>query len=385
VRKFVHQDLKEWLARLLSRPDIERDVEKSLSENRVHSDGTWKDIWDGQVLRNLRGPDGHLFARPHGDDLHLVFSLGVDGFNPGGKRTGKNTGSVQGIYMICLNIPIERRYDPENMFLVGLIPGPNKPSLEEINHGIKPLVDDLLDCWDPGLFISCTAMRRHGRRVLAALIPLVCDILGARQTGGFSGVTSTLFCSFCYLTLDQIENFDMNSWKLRDGKTHRRHAQAWRDAKTPEERDAITREFGVRDSELLRLPYWDPITCTVLDSMHAFFLNSIPGHIRDIWGVSMTSISGDDGSIGPKPHPPLPYRHHVAAALRILHKGHGTDADIAKLSRTSKPVLWHLCFQFRLRRAGTAVMLSRTLLQWVSSDFRGDGFFEYLIMVCIVE
>jgi len=47
VRKFVHQDLKEWLARLLSRPDIEKEVEKSLSEKRVHSDGTWKDIWDG--------------------------------------------------------------------------------------------------------------------------------------------------------------------------------------------------------------------------------------------------------------------------------------------------------------------------------------------------
>ena len=176
--------------------------------------------------------------------------------------------------MTCLNIPNEWWYDPENMFLVGLIPGPDKPSLDEINHGIKPLVDDLLDCWDPGLFISHSAMRHHGRRVLAALIPLVCDILGARQTGGFSGVTSTLFCSFCYLTLDHIENFDMNSWKLRDGKTHRRHAQAWRDAKTPEERDAITREFGVRDSELLRLPYWDPITCTILDSMHTFFLNT---------------------------------------------------------------------------------------------------------------
>ena len=146
-------------ASYLSRQDTE-----SLSEKRVHSDGTWKDIWDGHVLRNLRGPDGHLFARPTGDDLHLVFSLGVDGFNPGVKRTGKNTGSVQGIYMICLNIPIERRYDPENMFLVGLIPGPNKPSLDEINHGIKPLVDDLLDCWDPGLFISRTAMRRHRRQ-----------------------------------------------------------------------------------------------------------------------------------------------------------------------------------------------------------------------------
>ena len=98
----------------------------------------------------------------------------------------------------------------------------------------------------------------------------------------------------------------------------------------------------------------------------------------------MTSVSGD-GSIGPKPHPPLPYRHHVAAALQILQNSHGTDGDVTKLSKTSKPVLWHLCFQFGLRRAGTVIMLSRTLLQWVSSDFRGGDFIEDLIVILIVE
>jgi hypothetical protein len=77
-------------------------------------------IIDGLVTNRRTSALRHLFARPHGGDLHHVLSLGVDGFHLAGKRTGKNTRSVQGMYMICFNIPIEWQYDPENMFLVSV-------------------------------------------------------------------------------------------------------------------------------------------------------------------------------------------------------------------------------------------------------------------------
>lgn len=48
------------------------------------------------------------------------------------------------IVMACLNIPSKLRYKPENLYLVGIIPGPDEPALERLNHYMRPLVSDLL-------------------------------------------------------------------------------------------------------------------------------------------------------------------------------------------------------------------------------------------------
>ncbi|KAF9440835.1 hypothetical protein P691DRAFT_639106, partial [Macrolepiota fuliginosa MF-IS2] len=75
----------------------------------------------------------------------LVFSLNVDWFNPlGNIQNGKHV-SVGTIYMTCLNLPQGIWDKMENIFLVGIIPGPNEPSLTHINHLIEPLVDVLLE------------------------------------------------------------------------------------------------------------------------------------------------------------------------------------------------------------------------------------------------
>ncbi|KIK14286.1 hypothetical protein PISMIDRAFT_66318, partial [Pisolithus microcarpus 441] len=124
-----------------------------------------------------------------------------------------------------------------------------------INHFLRPLVDDLLDFWKEGVRFSQTHLHPTGRLVRAALIPLVCDVPAARQTGGFAA------------------------------HMHRRHATTWKNAKTLAEKHEITKNFGVRYSELLRLPYWDPISFTIIESMHAFFLHILPEHIHRAWGV----------------------------------------------------------------------------------------------------
>ncbi|KIO11733.1 hypothetical protein M404DRAFT_61638, partial [Pisolithus tinctorius Marx 270] len=186
--------------------------------------------------------------------------------------------------MACLNLPADIRYNTENMYLCGAIPGPKKPSLEQINNFLRPLVNELLEFWQPGVFFSHTAHYRHGRVVLLALIPLVCDILGARQVVGFLSHAAMLFCSFCYLPADMIENLDMESWLICSAEKHCKHAEEWLSATSSEQREQIARTCGVRFSELLRLPYWDPIWFTVLDSMHAFFLRAIQQHVRYIWG-----------------------------------------------------------------------------------------------------
>jgi len=123
------------------------------------------------------------------------------------------------------------------MYLCGIIPGPKKPSLEQINNFLRPLVDELLQFWELGIFFSRTAKYRYGRHVLLAVIPLVCDVLGACQVGGFLSHAATLFCSFCYLPADMIKNLDMSSWPMRTCEGHRARAEEWRLATTSEEQE----------------------------------------------------------------------------------------------------------------------------------------------------
>ncbi|KAG1879948.1 uncharacterized protein F5891DRAFT_1204354, partial [Suillus fuscotomentosus] len=119
VKKYLYQDMKQWLARFLSRSDIESKLERGSAANMKVADGEQHDIWDAEVLQNFQGPDGSPFVCGPPKELRLVFSLGVDGFNPSGMKIGKGSASSTGIYMVCLNLPVDLRYHPENMYLVG--------------------------------------------------------------------------------------------------------------------------------------------------------------------------------------------------------------------------------------------------------------------------
>ncbi|KAI9061491.1 hypothetical protein FKP32DRAFT_1575884 [Trametes sanguinea] len=246
------------------------------------------------------------------------------------------------------------------MYLAGVIPGPSKPSLEQLNPYLSLVVDELLEFWDPGVTYSRTSRHLSSHLVRAALIPLICDILAARQVSGLGYHSSTYFCSFCYLTLDDIENFDKSSWSYRTADTHRRHAELWRQAQTVEEQAKIAKDLGVRWSELLRLPYWDPIRFTVVDSMHNLYLGLVKRHCRDIWGMDVDAEDGDGTINHKKKAPKAPRSEDMDKGLLSLYHG-----SVAELKRHSKAVLWHLCEERDIRRAGTISQMARALDDWV--------------------
>jgi hypothetical protein len=57
-----------------------------------------------------------------------------------------------------------------------------------------------------------------------------------------------------------------------DAFLHRQYAQEWLECNSKSSRENHFKEHGVRWSELLRLPYMDPIRFAVVDPMHCLFL-----------------------------------------------------------------------------------------------------------------
>lgn len=355
---FSYQSLEHWIAWMYSRTDIEPWLDRRYSPGSSQ-DGPVHDMWDSSYLRSFLGPDG---KRPFLDpgtstnEARLIFNLNADGFNPFGNRTAKKVVSVLGIYMVCMNLPPSLRHKPENVFLVGVAPGPKEPSIHQLNHILRPLVDDLERLWNIGLFIKRTQQHPKGRFVRAALVALVCDMPAARLLGGFSHYRSgELPCSMCkHADLDIL---DESQFFPRTAGEHREMAEAWLHADSEEEQNALFQRNGVRWSELLRLRYWDPVQNTIIDSMHGFYLRIFQRHCRDIWGMDI-KFEDCDGLWELKE----PTDEQKINAQKVFQ--YGSRSALKQLSKVS---LRYLALQEGIEHRRQKNRLLAALLQVVSS------------------
>lgn len=290
IKKYVSFDFKDWVGSLLSRPGFEAQMDSAwdVTSRPQSPTDNMRDIFDGELLRNFKGPDRKHF-RLGGDEGRYAFSLSADFFNPlTNKQAGKKK-SVGIISVVCLNIPPGLRYKPENMFLAGVVPGPKEPPLTTFNHYLTPLVDAFLEFWKPGVRFTRTFNFPLGRLVLCALVVVVCDLLAARKVSGFAAVSHTHFCSICHCTRKKEGYGDVNydEWEWRTHDECRESADQFRNATNPKERQAIFDRSGLRWSELLRLPYFDPVRFIVVDAMHNLFLGLVKEHLEGILGVCL--------------------------------------------------------------------------------------------------
>jgi len=357
VRQFLYQDFKNWLAALLCRPGMEDlmnhfpssssspslspSSSSSSSSSSIATTVLLRDIWDGSVMKDFRGPKGKPFISSHSEGCYR-FAFTWDGFNPWGNKEAGKIATVSAMYMVCLNLPPRLRYRPENIFLVGLIPGPTEPTVDQFHHFLKPLVDDLLILWDSGMRLNATPRYPNGRTVQAAVVALVADLPATRTAAGFAHHSSSFMCSFCLLPLQDITNLSRESWPKRSCQDHKHLATEWNNAETVEQQEALFKSHGVRYSELLRLPYWDPVNFVAIDSMHGFYLGLLARHCKVIWGFNVNAPDGDgtETRITP-PNRPDPEKMEEAIELfRELTSGNRSPNSLQRLTVSQ---LYHLC------------------------------------------
>ena len=322
------------------------------------------DIWDSPVLKNLRGKDGTPFFAKHGNEARLAFSLGADSFHPLGSLEAKQSMSATAIYLVLLNFPKEQRFKYKNMYLVGVIPGPSKPSLDQINHSLSHLVLELLEFWK-GVYYTRTYKFPSGRLSMGALVALVADMLAARQVAGFGSVTSTFFCTFCLLTIQDVENLQKHTWPKRTLHTHLECAREWKNCQSVLDRERLFKLHGIRWSALLDLPYWNPILYTVLDSMHAAFLGLFQSHCRKVWRIDISVEGGDGTFLHAKNPAPRPSDSVLRNCLQLIRANPKNLLERLAGENVTRSVLWHICVDNGLRHAGAKRALAKAVVEWV--------------------
>ena len=188
--------------------------------------------------------------------MWLAFIIHTDFFNPSGTRKRGNHNSIGVLYLACLNLPVEIRYLPKNMYLA-IIPGLREPQTTEISHYLQPVINECVAGWNPGCHLSKTPLSpTMGRDVEVGIVISVNDLPAARKVSGTAAHESDFYCTVCNgFGCGNLYNTDFDTWISWDVDDMRRQAEAWRDAETLKEKDAIFDKHGVRWSELWRLPY----------------------------------------------------------------------------------------------------------------------------------
>ena len=109
--------------------------------------------------------------------------------------------------------------------------------------------------------------------VRAVLMCAATDIPASQKLCGFMGHSVEKGCSRCLKSFPTSQfgdysGFNHSAWHKRSIESHRKNGMSWKHAKTGSERKEIERKYGIRFTELLRLPYFDTIHYTIVDPMH---------------------------------------------------------------------------------------------------------------------
>ncbi|EPQ55787.1 hypothetical protein GLOTRDRAFT_41045 [Gloeophyllum trabeum ATCC 11539] len=140
----------------------------------------------------------------------------------------------------------------ENVYLVGVIPGPKEPSLTEPNNYIRPLINVFLFSWMRGHHFSRSASNETLARIVRSAIAIVVnDLPGACCLAQMASHMSHHICTICLLYgKEKLGDKNYHSWQKLNNHMMRASAMKWRDATNENGRKDIFDNYGVRWSEL---------------------------------------------------------------------------------------------------------------------------------------
>ena len=263
---------------MVNRPNFLKKCEHWRHTTR--SPGVLTDIYDGKVWKDFMVVQGRPFLQlPN----NLCLQLNVDWFTPY-KHLKYSVGVI---YLVVENLPRAERYKLNNIIIVGCIPGPKEPS-KTINSFLKPLIEELLVAWK-GMLIKTTSLFGVVP-IRCALTCITCDLPATRKVCGFSSFSAVLGCSKCkkrfpgsvFGKRSDYSGYERDTWQIREHREHIEQVKIVEEATTITDKRKMVKKYGVRYSELLRLPYIDIVQHHVIDPMHNLLLGTAK-HQMTVW------------------------------------------------------------------------------------------------------
>ncbi|MBW0485805.1 hypothetical protein O181_025520 [Austropuccinia psidii MF-1] len=139
-----------------------------------------------------------------------------------------------------------------------------------------PLVKELKEIWQ-GYHFSPTSTVPSGSFICDAILTAIADVVAMRKLTGFISHSGNQFCNFCTIRKAQIEEIGPQFHYRCSYQNHKSTIVKWLWA-SPQQRKAISSEYGVRYSILEGLPYWDATRIVNLDIMHNLILVILKDH-----------------------------------------------------------------------------------------------------------
>ena len=180
------------------------------------------------------------------------------------------------------------------MFLAGIVPGPNEPPGDQLNHFLEPLINEMVESWERGISFNHTALHLSGWVVRSAIACVVCDLPAARKAAQMSAARSYFYCSICNCcNLKTLGRTDFHSmyWSLRDKAMLQQQAEEYKNAESAQQQEALFAKFGIRWLPLWKLPYWDPARQLVVDVMHCILEGITAFHVHNV--LQLTTVAAD--------------------------------------------------------------------------------------------
>jgi len=337
-RRFIMQDVFDWLARLYCRQDLEEYMDQSRTYTPAQDVSHFLESATVQTLLDLDGQTP--FVRGIGNCLVCLNQDGFNAFDEGGR-----TYKIGGLYLSCASLPPALQCRRENMCCIALTPGPFEPNGAQMIPILDPLVDRFLELWYYGIYLTRTPKHRHGRHIRAAICLFIGDYPAFSLTTGYPRHGHENFCPECGLPYSDIDDIHIECWRRRNWEDDKRNAIMWRDAKSKKERLLVEQTTGQMWSPLWRLPYWKGALMSPADRMHMFDLGLIPRHIRKIWGISRKIPDGD-----PLSH--WNYADTPSQESMNIARSWVDEAELGRFHELDDGVLRALCREYGLQYGG---------------------------------
>ena len=119
------------------------------------------------------------------------------------------------------------------------------------------------------------------------------NLRSCSQVCGFTSFSSLQGCSKCFKNFpcdsfgkkSDYSGYDRDTWPVRTYSCHLQQVAEFNEARTATQQQEIERKYGVRYSELLRLPYFDVVEFHVVDPMHNLLLGT-GKYLMTLWKES---------------------------------------------------------------------------------------------------